>query len=509
MDDNRLTQEISGEKLSKTLIAYIDAKGGRYLNDETGTLHVILGGKRIALDGNRENDALAKLMLDACMVSTLFGGAQVALQRLRVHAREYASRFRFRRFSAMSGDGTGIYIPIAGGELLLVKADGIREVPNGENADHFWLEHPNTAPLHYSENSAWHALQHFERLVVSTQACIDPAMRWFVAVNMALFVFVRDSCPARFLMELIGPSQPGKTTGAERATRLLGLGQVKGDFSVATLGNVGDIGLLALDNKEQANYSQPLIDYLLFLSTGGDRGRSYSDGRVRVIDTGRPVGVITTIEGVVKSELQNRCVEVQYGSTEAIRLQRGPIEREIESWRHHIVSGFVLVLMRYLQIRDECRRSPNPLPNFEEHFTAVCDLLRAYEDVAGKPEGWSEAIIAKWDKTIRAVEKDDDDLEHPISRVLRESRSDFDKVQSFKHLGKQGTLYITQADTLRTLLQKLNIRDLQIPKANGLSRRLNNARFRGFTYLPTGNLGSSDLRRKGHMKPIGFFVPDP
>jgi hypothetical protein len=99
-------------------------------------------------------------------------------------------------------------------------------------------------------------------------------------------------------------TQQGKTTGAKRFILLHGLGDVTGDGSVAALANEPDQGLLVLDNKEQTNFDKRLIDYCLFLSTGGTRKRSSSDGTsTRSTNTFRPVGVITTIEGVFKAEL--------------------------------------------------------------------------------------------------------------------------------------------------------------------------------------------------------------
>jgi len=84
---------------------------------------------------------------------------------------------------------------------------------------------------------------------------------------------------------LIGPTQQGKTSGVQRFTLLHGLGLVKGDYTVGALAGLGDIGLLVLDNKEQANFTQELIDFCLFLATGAERGRSQVDGRLRTGDT--------------------------------------------------------------------------------------------------------------------------------------------------------------------------------------------------------------------------------
>jgi hypothetical protein len=326
-------------------------------------------------------------------------------------------------------------------------------------------------------------------------------------MNAGFFPYVRDSCAARFLLELIGPTQQGKTTGAQRFATLHGLGQVKGDFSVAALGSLGDIGLLVLDNKEQANFGQPLIDFCLFLATGGERGRAEVDGRLRTATSGRPVGMITTIEGVAKAELQSRCVEVNYGVTGA-KSPREPIEQEISECRHEIGSAIMLVLQRYLKVRNEHRPTPNPIPDFEEHFGVLCDLLRAYGEIAGNPPDWAEGIIKDWNAALSAAEPDEDDLEHPILRVLDDVDTGPPKL-AFTHNDAKGTLYVTEAFELLTAFQKLNLRDLSLPKtAQGLSRRLRSCRFRSLTFLPTDTEGVAALKRTAHRKPIGFFRPD-
>jgi hypothetical protein len=337
-------------------------------------------------------------------------------------------------------------------------------------------------------------------------------MRWLVAMDAGFFAFVRNSCPARFLLELIGGTQQGKTSGAQRFTILHGLGDVKGDFTVAALGSLGDIGLLVLDNKEQANFTQPLIDFCLFLATGAERGRAQVDGRLRPSEPGRPIGIITTIEGVVKAELRARCVQVQYGVT-GQNLLRGPIEHEIGQRRHEIGSAMIQVLVRYFRIQSGRRPTPNPIPQFEEHFTALANLLRAFAELAGKPSDWSEKLIADWNTALLGANEDEDDLEHPILRVLDECVSALPDTkltqQQFIYNGVAGQLWITEAANLLTFLQKLYLRDLALPKnAQGLSRRLKSCRFQALTFLPTDTPGVPLLKRTADRKPIGFFRPN-
>jgi hypothetical protein len=290
---------------------YIRDKKGLFISDEDGSLHLILNGRRITLDFDRNNREVARLMLDVCQVSILTPAAQSAIQRLQVYGSQETGKMKLRRFSALSSDGNSLYVPIEGGNILLVSSQAIETISNGKNQDFFWVEHPKGEPLRYSKEAPESGLKLFEELIVETQSTRVEEMKWFVAMAEGLFPYIREYFSGRFIVTHIGASQHGKTTGAMRFIELHRLGDHQGNYSVASLRNLGDIGLIVLDNKEQVNFNQELIDFCLFLATGAELGRSHSDGRLRT-SRGRPVGIITSIEGVHKPELQNRIVEVEY-----------------------------------------------------------------------------------------------------------------------------------------------------------------------------------------------------
>src|SRR5581483_12349309 len=129
--------------------------------------------------------------------------------------------------------------------------------------DGIWVEHPRGQPMRFSVCDPAAGLAHFERLAVETQSCQEPAMKWFVAMNAGLFPFVRHLCVSRLIQINLGDSQSGKTSGATRFCRLHALGEAYGNASVASLNNEPDPGLLALDNKENSNFTQDLIDFFL------------------------------------------------------------------------------------------------------------------------------------------------------------------------------------------------------------------------------------------------------
>ena len=85
-----------------------------------GSLHLILDGRRIPLNSEHENLAMAGLMLNACGVSTLSSAAQAAIQRLQVEAAGKTGKMRLRRFAALSSDHKRLYIPLEGEKLLRI-----------------------------------------------------------------------------------------------------------------------------------------------------------------------------------------------------------------------------------------------------------------------------------------------------------------------------------------------------------------------------------------------------
>jgi hypothetical protein len=497
---------------------YIAKHDGRYVRADDGSLHLIVEDLRIPLAFDRKNHGLAKLMLDACDVTSLSPGAQAAIQRLQVRAQRSASGLSIRHFAALSADRRRLYIPVHGSKLLKITAESIDCASNGQNVDGFWVEHPEVyggvPAFKYQSKSPADGLKKFEKLAVETQSCRVSAMRWLVAMHEGLFPFVREICRARLLLIHIGGTQQGKTTAAQRFTQLLGLGEVKGDYSVAALANQPDIGLLVMDNKEQANFTQPLIDFCLFLATGAQRGRSTTEGKQRPQATTRPVGVITSIEGAWKPELQARCMEVAY-AINGTTTDRDNIEDQILEHRDVILSAMVPVLQLWLRVQGTKQPwNVCPRPEFERHLCTLAELLWAYGEIAEKPEGWAEMIIAEWERQISQTNGDaevEDDLEYPIREILTaQTRDDPIRAETITFEDQPGTLYVTETGALLALLRRHCQPDVGLPKnSTGLGRRLRSARFRVLRFLDHESAPQlAQLKRTTSKRPIGFFIPN-
>ena len=255
------------------------------------------------------------------------------------------------------------------------------------------------------------------------------------------------------------------------------------------------------------NFSQSLIDYCLFLATGGARIRSTQDGAIRR-SVPRSVGVITSIEGVVRNELHERCVNVEYAVRGAF-IGRGEIESAIRRERHTMLSALALVLQEYLSVRvdPEVHIGVNPIPRFEEHFNELARLLAAFGRVMGREDGWAMGIINGWDQVLQPRGEPDavSPLEAPILQVIGKLAGVV-RHDGFGHGNVTGTLWVTDAGTLLSALQQLGIPGLPLPvEPRGFGKRLRSDRFQRFTVLDEES-GVDELRRAKDGRRIGVFA---
>jgi hypothetical protein len=489
----------------KKLLSYITARKGRFVKDDSGMLSALIGKSVVPLNST-DNLALSSLIIDACDVSSITFAARAAIQRLQVHAYKAASKIQSRTLGALSKDEERIYLPTANDSLLQITAGAVQPVPNIDNPDSLWVHHPQGEAFQFTEGDPGPGLELFEELLVESQACKYPEMRWFVAINEGIFPLIRDLAFIRFLTVHQGPTQQGKTSRAARFLRCHELGDVTGNASPAALRNKPDAGLLVLDNKEHVNLTPEIIENLLFLSTGADPQRCLSDGSMRHPNKTRPVVVITSIEGVYKTELRERCVEIDYAVV-GKKTQREGLDKRITKERDKMISAIILVLQRFLRLRGNFE-NPNPFNgNFDIHFSTLCDLLRAFGEVAAKPPEWAEELIRAWDRRIRydkANEIETSELEFPIRQILESTFGQNPELEqrAMPYEGRQGRIYKTTAAWMLSQLQKHPGLLASLPRTPAaLTKRLSSERFSAFKFV-------SEFERTSNRRSVGFFVPD-
>jgi hypothetical protein len=524
----------SNEELAQTAVSQLIDEGARFVRKEeieNGELvyRIYLftkEGERYLVDPGSKNLIWAKEQHELTNTSTVNSNGKEVCQLIQTSVLSAATTLKFRSFSAI--ENGNLFIPITHNRLLKVSAEGIQEIPNGSNQDGIYVEHPTSEPFNYQADAdVQQGLRLFEELVVETQATENPSHKWLVGMRLGLFPYIRQLVNRRQITNIRGLSQHGKTTGAERFTRLHGLGELRGNVSVAYVQRLGDMGLLGIDNREQAKLTEDWIQYLLFLATGAEAGRAtQSGGLIKWID--RPVGVFTSIEGVVRTELSNRTLSIQYHLSEATeRLLENRLIEQIERNRDLMLSALMKVFVLYFQRKDSIPTFKPFSPNFKEDFDTNVGLLLAYAEASGRQQSWAESIVNQWQA---GQEREVEDTSSELASLLMNMIDNYESAQEatytnfqsalaknafldstpYNFNGIQGTLYITSPQRLLTPLRKLaaSARQDSLPlNAQGLGARLRELKAEDGLLLLTEQDEPNKLKRLNSGRRIGLFKP--
>src|ERR1051326_5788625 len=464
---------------TERILRLIKAKKGLFVRNGD-SYSILVENTLIPINADLENPKLAKLFQSVREQENFTSAGKKTVQELLIAAHESADGMAVKKFSAFHENA--VWIPTVSG-LIVLTGEAVTKELNGRNKAKLWLEHPNGDPLKFDETVDVQAgLRRFEELLVNIAATKTPEMRWFLAMNFGLFPFVRSKINRRMIALLQGPSQNGKTTAMERYSYFHGLGPVNGNTSVPAYINNGDVGFLAMDNKEARNMRNDFTDFLLFLATGGKHAKCFSDGTLRPLPDGRPVGAVTSIEGFSKNELQLRTavIDIQRNGK---AFDEAPITEAILQERHTILSALLKVLQQYLQCGPRRQASPAD-STFPDHWEALCRLLQAYAAVSGRKEGWAAEIIAVWRGQLSKNRKDEDDhdeseYETAIISTLEKGEycdSGYNSITATPHVYEnvEGTLYIVKSwDCLLDYMSQNNRTRVELPKSGkGLRARI-------------------------------------
>ena len=505
--------------LAEGAIATLKGRGARFAKDQNGKVYILLDGKRITISPNFNNTEYAKLQTELTGKTTADHIGRQICQRVLIAAE--ATELRFSYLSGFSEDQRRLYLPSVEG-LVQISAEGVQEVPNIDNEELVYVEHPRNNPFRFAgEIDTPFGLELFERLLVETQATKVPEQKWLVGIRLGLFPYVRALTNRRQITNLRGSSQDGKTTGAERFLLLHGLGEPLGNVTVPFVQRGADLGLLVLDNREQTNLSKDWIFYLLYVATGAQAGRAKQSGE-RVSWTDRPVCVLTSVEGVNKNELANRTLPIEYWLP-GISKNREPfpndrVRHEISENRDLILNSLVRVLVEFLgQDSTEFVSQFKPLSaNFYEDFAINAGLLLAYAKVSGKGQDWAKATIDGW-YTAEDEEGETASELPPLLINLMDgyknlrnphSAEAFLEDRSYECREHKGQLYITETGKLLTPLRKLARiagQDGLPTNEQGLARRLRELTPSDGVILVTEKDDPETFKRKKNSRRIGLL----
>jgi len=450
-DATKLTSTEESEKEAKKycqqILTHVKDKNGCFLVEERedgNEYSILIGKRRTPVNVEKNNHALIDLLFEVCDISRSAKIAPSLIDRLGYEARKAANKLKLRKFSAMSSDGKRLYWPLADSmKLLRITAEGREIVDNGTNDDHLWLEIPVGAALdefgdgiglEYKEADPKEGLAAFERLIVENQACRVPEMRWFVAMQEALYPGVRDLNAHRILVRHSGDKNNGKTSGAQFVAAMHGLRYFFNVTEAYLRRNIRDCGVMVIDNLEEEDQSRSMQRHQLASATGGGGGRCGATS-----DKYRPVEVYCSITGSSKPEIESRYVVVDYHlDDDHPLLNLDSVLLEIRQKRHLMLSALMPVYQRFLQTNQEQRSITVPREiRAPGNFTAIARLLYAYADVAQKSAVWADAIVDGWRKTIAAekAEIEGDEytalIEMLINEITNVDGKDVDYVDAF------------------------------------------------------------------------------
>lgn len=391
-----------------------------------------------------------------------------------------------------------IYIPARTG-LLRITPSGVDSVRNISNEDRVWVTHPRNDPMAV-DLTTYRQLCHdgllaIERTIVGQMSVREPAMAWFSTVNGLWAPFLRQLFGARFITVHIGPSQAGKTTGAQLLLDALNLGAVVGDSSTAGLYS-HDFGLLVMDNLELENWSPDIVRFVLQAATGARRIRGSRHG-APTESTFDQVVFVTSIEGGPRVELRERFALVEFQRSPQAFSRHDATAAVVEA-RGLIHAAIIATLERYLAMPSH-PKTGKALNNFSDHYAAICGVMRCIGELLGRT-GWAEEILQQWDRTLLAseqVERRSDELEAEVLNAIRMLTG---RAQPFTYGGTDGRLYACTATELCNAMGAKN--------PSTLGRRLRGARFEELRILTDKEVRDvPGLKRTADVRTLGIFVP--
>lgn len=483
-----------------------DAKFGR---DGENVLILLPNRKPILIDPHCPDYGI--LQHRCTGLGTVEYKGRVLAQRLQFQALQLAENLRRIQFSF--ADRERVLVPIEGGKILQITADGFSQVDNGR--DGIWLEHPRGKPLPWNPKAdPRQGMEKFEELLVQTLAISQEPMRYLLSTALGIFPLVRQYATTRPLPELSGLPSQGKTTGGARFLRLLQLGKVHGDYSLAQAKRDGDVGLIIRDNVETENLTKVLEDFFLFGSTEAEWAR---------VGVGRhsesPVIAVTTIEGIArKQEVMRRLLRFEFQRPSG-EWEEGTVLADIDTHRAMIFRGIAEVLQHTLSQCQPPKPKVMPALDFVDYCFVVYRLLRSWEAVAGKSAGFADSIFEVWGRQQSTEENTDSAGPYPrlvemlISRVRAENPSDplcntIRVKEGYTHGKHRGRLFIGTPTGWLSALKEVasRERDTTLPGTpEGLRRRLKALKSEHGYLLLTEQDDKTTLTRHGSRRLWGIL----
>jgi len=499
------------DALADLMLRKLESKGATFFHD--GENVFIAWPNKAPIPIVPGSNDYAALQIACTNLGTVEYQGRILTQRVAIRAMQRAAHWRRLRFSFADADQ--VLVPVAGGKLLRIAADGFSLADNGTGG--IWLEHPKQKPVEWDAKAdPREGLEWFDKLLVRSLAVPSEPLRSLLAVTFGMLPFLRQRVNARPILELTGQTGMGKSTGAERFLRFYAVGPVQGDYSLAQAKRDGDVGMIVRDNVETENLTRSVEDYFLFAATGGEWAR-VGAGRAEE----RPIVAVTSLEGIGgrRPEINRRliCFEFQH---EPGRWLEESILADIDAHRTVMFRGIAEILRSVLRAESPAPMPATiPMPDFTDYCALICRLLCAWQDVAGKCAEFADEVFRAWDAQQHADELEDSAGVYPrlLDAMLAQYKgggamipplSEIEPMDGYRMGEWTGRLYKATPNTWLTALKAVasREREVRLPSAaNGLGRRLKELKPRHGYLLVTEKDDKETLARHGRRRLWGIL----
>jgi len=133
------------KRATQVVRAVLD-NGGKFIRSGE-KVYILTDGKRILVSPDFNNHAYARIQIKFAGVATAEHKGRAICQHVAVLGSQEAANMRLAKFSGLSKDRTRIYVPIEGGDLLEITAQGLNRVANGANPTRFGWSIPKKSRL--------------------------------------------------------------------------------------------------------------------------------------------------------------------------------------------------------------------------------------------------------------------------------------------------------------------------------------------------------------------------
>ena len=349
-DATRLARVQPPHRLTDTVIAWFEGRGGYFLRDATGNAWLYFGRRFMRMQSRAERgNVWAGFLYRTGRINLEDPEGRLIAGALRqyAYARDDCPDVRPWMWADTDELRVAIHLHDDGDHVALASPGRLTRRPNG--ADKILLR-PNddddrpTLRLRGRPSTA-RAAELLDELVRRNLAVSDCDSTLYVCWTLS--AFLRQRAKTRGLLFAMGPSGAGKSEAAKLSTTLLyGRERLITPTLAALWVESARQPLVALDNVEHENLGEDLRHYLLLSSSGGTRKKRLEGTAEGILDQKTDALVlVTAIEPPAVDELIQRTMTIRFDRRRH-RADYRPAHavRQLARARHQIVHGWLRLL---------------------------------------------------------------------------------------------------------------------------------------------------------------------